>query len=206
MPPKSKSPVKAPKSKSAESSPSDGDAPTTVLTPRENTILLQSLLASGIFAAGNFQVDKDKVAKRMSINPRSVGNAWAIMRKKIVEFDKSVREAKGLPTAEEEAAAEAAKADPAEDGNPSPKKRARTSKTAAAGTAKSAGPGKATAAAPTKTRRGRGSPLADVSGGDGNAAGEKNAESTEEEADEEAKSMAGMAKPEPVVDENGVES
>ncbi|KAH6844514.1 hypothetical protein B0I37DRAFT_406204 [Chaetomium sp. MPI-CAGE-AT-0009] len=115
-----------PKSKYSKSEDAAGNAegPFSVLTAREQTMLLQGLLTVPGFPGG-IQIDYAKVADRMGLkNPRSVANAWSLIKSKINAYDAKYREDNNLPTAAEEAAAQVDE----EDENPSPKKRARTSK------------------------------------------------------------------------------
>ena len=96
------------------------------------------------------QVDYVKVAERMGLkNPRSVSNAWSLIKKKIQTFDKEERKRKGLPSEDE---AE----DDAETVKKSPK-RARATK--AAGTPKSAKVAKTGKASTPRTPRAKKSDL-----------------------------------------------
>ncbi|EAQ91793.1 predicted protein [Chaetomium globosum CBS 148.51] len=133
MPPKSKYTNRA----EDTAGNANGDGPLSVLTAREQTMLLQGLLTVPGFPGG-IQIDYPKVAERMGLkNPRSVANAWSLIKGKINAYDKKYREDNNLPSAAEEAAA-VAQADDAEDENPAPKKRARASKIISAAAAKSA--------------------------------------------------------------------
>ncbi|KAK3290830.1 uncharacterized protein B0H64DRAFT_478697 [Chaetomium fimeti] len=133
MPPKSKY-------QKSEEAVGNADGPLSVLTAREQTMMLQGLLTVPGFPGG-FQIDYAKVADRMGLkNPRSVANAWSLIKNKINAYDAKYREDNNLPTAAEEAAAQA---DDGDD-NPSPKKRARGSKaTTTAASNKPAARGKA---------------------------------------------------------------
>ncbi|KAL2161088.1 hypothetical protein VTH06DRAFT_8801 [Thermothelomyces fergusii] len=103
-----------------------GSGPLSALSSREQTILLQALLSDPNFP-GCIQVDYAKVANRMNLkNPRSVSNAWTIIKNKIAAYDKKFREEHNLPSEGETATAAAENA--GGDDNPSPKKRARTIK------------------------------------------------------------------------------
>lgn len=183
--------------------------------------MLQADIRQGI------QIDYPKVAERLGMaNHRSVTNAWGVIKKKLIEYEKKDRKERGLPSEDE--------AEPAAEGegdeNPSPKKRARTTK--APGTPKTArapraaGTPKTTSA--TKTAgRGRATPgkkngVTKKGGMLANDAREDDdeevamleagvvkteiADPDETEDDEEAKLKAGMIKLEREVDENGVES
>ncbi|KAK4032894.1 hypothetical protein C8A01DRAFT_40653 [Parachaetomium inaequale] len=131
------------------------EGPLSAWSARDQNIMLQVLLTVPGFPA-SLEYDNAKVAERMGLqNPRSVTNAWCLIKTKIHEYDVKYREEHKLPTIEDEAkaAAEAADKTPAEgdDENPTPKKRARTRKAAAP---QSTMPrGKATAAAKTGRAR-----------------------------------------------------
>jgi hypothetical protein len=89
--------------------------------------------------------DVEKVAQRMNLqNPRSVNNAWSVIKKKLIDFAEKDEKANGADAKAEPAAVQ----QDAEDDNPGPKKRARTSKAAAADIPKEAAPAK-----PKATRR-----------------------------------------------------
>ena len=83
--------------------------------------------------------DVEKVAQRMKLqNPRSVNNAWSIIKKKLIDFAEKDEKAHGAEAKAEEAVAQ----QDAEDDNPGPKKRARTSKAAATDIPKEVTPAK----------------------------------------------------------------
>jgi hypothetical protein len=96
--------------------------------------------------------DVEKVAQRMKLqNPRSVNNAWSVIKKKLIDFAEKDEKASGADTQAEEAGAQ----QDAGDDNPAPKKRARTGKAAAASIPKEATPAKPKEATtkPKATRR-----------------------------------------------------
>lgn len=68
-------------------------------------------------------------------NPRSVANAWGLIRKKVQTFDKEDRKRKGLPSEDE---AEPADGADGESGKPTPKRARATNLKTATGTPKTA--------------------------------------------------------------------
>jgi hypothetical protein len=165
---------------------------------------------AALTAEQGVQIDYQKVADRMGLsNPRSVSNAWTLIKKKIAEFDKNDRKQRGLPSEDE---AETEDAEAGGDGNPTPKKRARTKAAASATTPRR---GKAAAAGGSaKKPRGKkatGGMLADLgvpAGVDVTAALAGDEEDDDEmlKKEEALKLEAGMIKLEREIDENGVES
>ncbi|KAG7284571.1 hypothetical protein NEMBOFW57_010949 [Staphylotrichum longicolle] len=198
------------KSENQELAPVTG--PMSVLTPREQAIMLQSILTIKGFPSG-IQIDYPKVAERLGMaNHRSVTNAWGVIKKKLIEYEKKDRKDRGLPSEDE--------AEPAVEGGrtkPSPKKRARTTKAPAHPglpglpglpalpnrlRTKTGGRGRATSAKKNGVTK-KGGMLAN----DARRRGQDEiADPDETEDDEEAKLKAGMIKLEREVDENGVES
>ncbi|AEO60459.1 hypothetical protein MYCTH_2120489 [Thermothelomyces thermophilus ATCC 42464] len=170
-----------------ESNATSGSGPLSVLSPREQTIMLQALLSDSNFPAG-IQVDYVKVANRMNLkNPRSVSNAWSIIKNKIAAYDKKFREDHNLPSAEQEAAATAAE-NPEDDDNPSPKKRARTNKSSksAAGGSKRGARAKKDAASAMPDNSGLG-----AAAGSSEATGRADETEEDEEKKDQDKYLAG---------------
>lgn len=131
-------------------------------------------------------------------NPRSVGNAWSLIKKKIQTYDKDYRKRKGLPSEDE--------ADD-EDSEFTPKKtpkRARVTKSASGTPTKSGN--KSDKAGTPKTPRGKkagllAGALANAVGGDNDEAVKKEDSEIKKEDPEVKKEESSKIKPEPVADE-----
>ncbi|KAK4113263.1 hypothetical protein N656DRAFT_768191 [Canariomyces notabilis] len=102
--------------------PAGRDSLLQIFTEREQLIILHGFLTMQDSVP---KIDYAKVAERMGLNPRTIGNAWGAIKKKISAFDKEDRKRKGLPEQDDDDKSD--EDTPKAKSKPTPK-RARTTK------------------------------------------------------------------------------